>query len=255
MRCIRRSASSRSMRRSVPPSRMIDAALKAHPGAATRIDLPGAPDRLGGRIRHARSRRAAPRGRRSGNGPRARLDDLYPHAGRVRRRDARIADARHGRRSDRRACRLLGARPDRHRTVSVVAARAWWARRYPLSQARREGTPVLARPARGDRRLVRRVHRLPAAHRPPLGRDPGRPAQPRYRGARHRLPGIEPHAQCPGERADEDRARRSTVDDGTRADADIDGSLRACRSCRPRDDHGGPRRCGGGRDRPDRNLA
>jgi uncharacterized iron-regulated membrane protein len=29
----------------VPPSRMIDAALKAHPGAATRIDLPGAPNR------------------------------------------------------------------------------------------------------------------------------------------------------------------------------------------------------------------
>lgn len=29
----------------VPPSRMIDAALKAYPGAATRIDLPGAPDR------------------------------------------------------------------------------------------------------------------------------------------------------------------------------------------------------------------
>ncbi|MES3081880.1 PepSY-associated TM helix domain-containing protein [Sphingomonas faeni] len=29
----------------VPPSRMIEAALKAHPGAATRIDLPGAPNR------------------------------------------------------------------------------------------------------------------------------------------------------------------------------------------------------------------
>lgn len=29
----------------VPPSRMIDAALKAYPGAATRIDLPGAADR------------------------------------------------------------------------------------------------------------------------------------------------------------------------------------------------------------------
>ncbi|RZM19973.1 MAG: PepSY domain-containing protein, partial [Sphingomonas sp.] len=29
----------------VPPSRMIDAALKAYPGAATRIDLPGASNR------------------------------------------------------------------------------------------------------------------------------------------------------------------------------------------------------------------
>ena len=29
----------------MPPSRMIEAALKAHPGAATRIDLPGAPNR------------------------------------------------------------------------------------------------------------------------------------------------------------------------------------------------------------------